>query len=195
MTGTLKIKSKRNMKIYQLTILICLCLLQNIVFAQTGKIDGTYQWDMTEYLTITGDSFKLHLYPIAWSLYGLNREDTILAEGNVQYESDNFIKLISKNYERKAEKNMTVIESVDSCLNDSIRFNFIFPFDGKYKITLYFEGNHKNKVEVKNRKEIVLPAYRDSILMFSFYILNQTPAESSYYNYLKKLDLVVFLIP
>ena len=173
------------MKIYQLTVLICMCILQNIVHAQTSNIDGTYEWDMTEYLIITKDSFKLYLYRTYPLIYGLNRGDTILAEGKVQYESDNFIKLTSKDYEWEAGKNVTVIESVDSCLNDSIRFQFIFPFEGKYKIILYLGKDFKKKYELKNRNEFIIPMYKDSVLTFSFTILNQDPIEYLYRNYLK----------
>ena len=174
------------MKIYRITVLVCVCILQNIAYAQTNRINGTYTLDMTEYLTIVGDSFKLYLYSTYPILYGLNRGDTILAEGKVQYETDNFIKLTSKDYEGEARKNIIVIDSIDCSLNDSIRFNFIFPFDGKYKIILYLGNDYKR--EFKDRKEVFLPImYRDSILTFSFTILNQTPIEYPYRNYLKNV--------
>ena len=183
------------MKNYQLTVLICMCMLQNIVYAQKNKINGTYAWDMTEYLTITEDSFKLYLYSTYPSLYGLNFRDTILAEGKVQYESDNFIKLTSKDYEWEIKENMTVIDSIDSHLNDSIRFTFIFPFDGKYKIILYLENHdYKNEIkyELKDSKDVFLPMYKDSILTFSFIILNQVPVEYPFRNYLKNVQFSSF---
>ena len=171
------------MKIYQMTILMC--LFQSILFAQTGKQNDTYVWDLTEFLTISEDSFKLYLYPTYPLLYGLNKGDTILAEGTVHYESDNFIKLTSIDYEWEAKKNMTIIESVDTSLNDSIRFRFIFPFDGKYKITLYLGNDYENKYEVKDQKEIVIPMYENNTLTFSFSIRNRKAIEYSNRNYLK----------
>jgi len=169
-------------------------MLQNIVHAQTIKIDGTYTLDMTEYLTITEDSFKLYLYAAYPLFYGLNFGDTILAEGKVQYESDNFIKLTSKNYEWETKKNMTIIDSIVSYLNDSVRFNFIFPFDGKYKIILYLGNDNESKVryEFKDRKDVFLPMHKDSILTFSFIILNQTPIEYPYHNSLKNVQFSSF---
>jgi hypothetical protein len=175
------------MKTFQLTILMY--MLQNIVYAQTDKINGTYAWDMTEYITIVEDSFKLYLYPTYSLFYGLNLGDTILAEGKVQYESDNFIKLTSKDYEWEVKKTMTVIESVDTCLNDSIKFNFIFPFNRKYKIILYLRSDYKNefKYEFTDKKEVLLSICHDSVLMFSFTILDQTPIDFPYRIYLKTI--------
>lgn len=173
------------MKIYQLIVLMC--MLPYIAHAQKGKINGTYVWKVSQFLTIFEDSFKLSLYPTEPLLYGLNRGDTILSEGKVQYESNNFIKLTSKDYAWEAKKNMTIIESVDSCLSDSIRFKFIFPFDGKYKITLYFGRDFNNRYEFADLKEVILPSRQDSILTFSFEILNQTPTKFSFNNYLKTI--------
>lgn len=188
----LKIKDndKTNMKIYQITVLMC--MFQSITFAQTGRINSTYAWDLTEFLTISEDCFKLYLYPTYSLLYGLNSGDTILAEGTVCYEFDNFIKLTSKDYEWEAKKNMTIIESVDSCLNDSIRFKFIFPFEGKYKIILYLGNNYKNKYEVKNKKEVTLPVHKDNMLTFSFIVLNQNAIEYSNRNYLRNVKFSSF---
>jgi len=183
-------KYKINMKIYKVTVLICMfCILQNISYAQKSKINGTYDWDITKYLSITGDSFKLYLYPTEPFLYGLNIRDIILAEGKVEYESKNFIKLTSKNYEREVEKNMTVVESIDSCLKDSIKFNFIFPFDGKYKLILDLGKGYEDifTYEVNNEREVIFPFYRDSISTFRFTIVNQTPVKFYFYNYLKNI--------
>jgi len=161
-------------------------MFQNIVHAQSNSINGTYAWDLSRYLTITNDSFKLYTYFPENGIYGLNHRDIILAEGKVEYESKSFIKLTSKNYERDANKNMTVIESIDSCLDDSIKFNFNFPFTGKYTIRVYFDN--KPKYEVKNEKEVKFKANRDSIVTFSFTVLDQTPVKFLYHNYLKNAE-------
>jgi hypothetical protein len=190
----IKGKNKANMKIYQITITLLMCMFQSIVHAQTGKMNGTYAWDLTEFLTISEDSFKLYLYPTYPLLYGLNWGDTILAEGKIHYESDNFIKLTSKDYDWEAKKNMTVNESVNSCLNDSIRFNFIFPFNGKYKILLYLGSDSKKEVEYEfdDKKEFIFPVRQDSLLTFSFSIWNQTPTKFPYHNYLKTIRFSSF---
>jgi len=182
------------MKINQIAFLVYMCLLQNIAQAQLSKINGTYAWDLTEFITITDDSFKLYLYPTDPIIYGLNMRDTILAEGKVQYESDNFIKLTSKDYKSDAKKNMVITDSIDSYLTDSISFNFIFPFDGMFKIIFYIGDISKTKCkyEFKNRKKVLLPACRDSILTFSFIILNQTAVEYPYRNYLKNVRFSSF---
>ena len=161
-------------------------MFQNIVHAQSNNINGTYAWDLSRFLTITNDSFKLSLYITEPSSYGLNLGDIILSEGKVEYESKNFIKLTSKNYEEEVNKNMTVIESTDSCLDDSIKFNFNFPFTGKYKIMLFLE--HEPKYEVKNEKEIIFKANRDSIVTFSFTVLDQTPINFLFNNYLRNVE-------
>jgi hypothetical protein len=168
-------------------------MLPNIVHAQKGKINGTYQWDLTEFLMISEDSFKLSLDPIRAIFYGLNQKDTVLSEGKVEYEADNLIKLISKDYEWETKKKMTITESVDSCLNDSIRFAFVFPFDGKYNITMFLGNIDKAEGYVyENTKNIVTLAPQDGILTFSFTILNQTPIKFSYRNYLRTIQFRSF---
>lgn len=162
--------------------LFLLLVLQSAVYAQTNKLNGTYVLEMEQYLTIKEDSFKLYLYPTYSMFYGLSKGDTILAEGKVQYDSENFIKLTSKDYEREAENNMTILESVDSDLNDSIRFNFDFPYEGKTKIRIYIEvkGNRRFEIlEFENSKTFVIPFRKENILYLSFTILNQTPIDSS----------------
>jgi len=175
------------MKVLQFVLLISFFLISLATNAQKDKINCTYAWDMTEYLSINKDSFKLYLYTTYPLLYGLNSGDTILAEGKVQYESDNFIKLTSKDYEWETNKSMTIIEAIDSCLNDSIRFNIIFPFNGKYKIILYLGNEYKSKYEIEERKEFIIPAQQDSMLTFSFTILNHTPVEFPYCVYLRAI--------
>jgi len=182
------------MKILPFALLILSLLISLKASAQKDKINDTYIWDMKEYLTITEDSFKLNLYPVYSLLYGLDLGDSILAEGKVQYDSNNFIKLTSKDYEWETKKNVVVIESIDSSLTDSIKFNFIFPFDGKYKIILSLEGDCKNqlKYEFEDRKEVILPKLEYPIFAFSFIIVNQTPIEFPYRIYQKMVNFRSF---
>jgi hypothetical protein len=58
------------MKTYQIAVLIF--LFQGIAFAQTGKINSTYAWNLTEFLTISEDNFKSYFYPTYPLLCGLN---------------------------------------------------------------------------------------------------------------------------
>ena len=205
------------MKKYLLTVLICMGMLQNFVYAQVNKINATYSLNWYSYLTIAEDSFKLYIATSEYSpyvgpiyigstelsmQYGLNRGDSILSEGKVEYETDNFIKLTSKDYERESRKNIIVIDSIDSSLNDSIRFNFIFPFDGKYKIILGVvdvepspDVKPRFTYELRNRKEFLLPVvnegmYRDGILSFYFTIFNQTSIDEYPHlrNYPKNIE-------
>lgn len=176
------------MRLLQFTILIFSLFIFFNINAQKNKINGTYIWDMTEYLTILEDSFKLHLYPTYPVFYGLDLGDTILTEGKIEYDSDNFIKLTSKDYEWEARKNMIIEESVDSSLVDKVKFTFIFPFEGKYKIILSLKNNYTEKIyEFQDRNEFILPIQKDDLLEFSFLILNQTPPTYQYRTYNKAI--------
>lgn len=183
------------MKIIKLFFLLTLLFFSIRIYSTEKRINATYSYDIDKFLTINEDSFLLFgRLPFATELYDLDRGDSILAEGKVQYESDKFIRLTSKDYELEAKKNMTIIDSMDSCLNDSLRFTFIFPFDGKYKIILYLGNDYKNEIkyELENQNEIILPTPKDSISTFSFRILNQTPIDP-YRNYLKNVQFGSFL--
>jgi hypothetical protein len=173
------------MKIPNLLLLFVLYLfVPLILIAQTKKINATYTYDIDEYLVIRETDFVLYgRLPFVPHDYGIDKGDSILSEGKVRYESDNFIELTSKDYEWEAIKNMSVTERIDSCLNDSMRFNFVFPFDGKYTLTLFIG---RDIYDFTDKKKIMVPAYKDSIASFSFVILNQTPLGKFYQrNYLK----------
>jgi hypothetical protein len=176
------------MKAKKIIVSIFFILFVSSIYAQKS-IDGIYTWDMSEFLKISKDSFKLYLYPTEPFLYGLEINDTILSEGTVKYESDNFIQLTSKDYNREVEKNMTVVEYMDTCSKDSLRFKFIFPFDGHFKITLYIDREaeflHGAKYEFSNAGEFVVPKQIEGNFNFSFIILNQTLPRYNHRDYRK----------
>jgi hypothetical protein len=176
------------MKANKVFLAILCTLLTSSISAQKNA-DGIYTWDMSEFLKISKGSFQLYLYQTEPMIYGLDRGDTILSEGRVEYESDDFIKLTSKNYELETEKSMTVLESKDTCIKDSLKFNFTFPFDGHFKIILYLEkeNEYSNSVkhEFSDRKEIVVSKQIEGRFKFHFTILNQTPQKHLFRNYLK----------
>jgi hypothetical protein len=172
------------------------CVLFATPIDAQKDIDGIYAWDMSVFLKISKGSYQLSLYPIYYMVYGLDKGDSILSEGLIKYESDNFIRLTSKNYEREAKKNITIIESYDEILKDSIKFKFIFPFNGQYKIILILSKDNKQQIdyEFKNQKEIVVPMHKDSLMAFSYEIINQTPVEKLYWciYYPKIIDFSSF---
>jgi hypothetical protein len=172
------------------------CVLFATSIDAQKDIDGIYAWDMSVFLKISKDSYQLSLYPIYNMFYGLDKGDTILSEGLVKYESDNFIWLMSKDYEWEAKKNITIIESYDEILNDSIKFKFIFPFNGQYKIILTLSKDNKQQTdyEFKNQKEIVVPVHKNSLMVFSYKIINQTPVENLFgcIYYQKVIDFSSF---
>lgn len=170
--------------------LLCIILLSSfslVVYSQKNKINATYMYDIDKFLSIRGNNFILYgRPPFVSSNYGLNRGDIVLAEGKVEYESNNFIKLTSKNYEKEVQKNMTIIESIDSSLNEGLRFNFIFPFKGEYIIILFLDLGIDGKIyEFKNEEKIILSVCKDSVTTFSFVILYETPIIYPTHNYLR----------
>ncbi|GHV36610.1 hypothetical protein FACS1894178_8010 [Bacteroidia bacterium] len=187
-----------------LTFIMFVFWFNNIMAAKPDKLNATYVYDMSEFLVIQGDSFCYYSYPPFASLFGLDNGDSILAEGEVKYESDEFIKLISKNYEREVRNNMTVSESHIGYLEDSVRgkntlrFRFNFPFEGKYKIILYLYSKYYNGQikrdyydfdNIKNNQIILQPyQYIDSITQFCFTVVNQTPIDYWTHNYLKTIE-------
>jgi hypothetical protein len=174
-----------NNRIYIIFILflyLLSCQAQN-------RADGTYSWDMCEFLKISKDSFVLYLYQTYPLFYGLNKNDTILSEGTVDYDDYNVLRLTSKNYERDTEKSMTMIETRDTCIQDSLKFHFIFPFEGHFKLILYLnkenEYSHDNEYEFYDCKSVIVPNQIEGRIKFSFTILNQTPPDYLFRNYKK----------
>jgi hypothetical protein len=124
-----------------------------VIYPQKNMINATFIYDIDEKIVIRDNSFIIYYNPtFAWLNYGIDKGDSILTEGKVEYESCNFIKLTSKDYEWEAKNNMIIKESVDSDINDSIKFNFFFPFDGKFKTTIRLNDNYSKQQKFENIK-------------------------------------------
>lgn len=126
-------------------------------FSQIKKIYGTYlSSDKDEYMQIDKDNFKIIRTVICTGCVDLDEGDNIASYGRVQYIQQGFIKLTSGSVSKlwlehgqngpskiisdqpnSILKTMSVKESHDSSLKDSIRIKFVFPFKGKYRIDVH----------------------------------------------------------
>jgi hypothetical protein len=147
------------------------------------------EWEL---IIIAGDSFKI-MAGSDRSLFNLDKGDDILAEGKVEYISDEFIKLTSTDDAQIVRNNISFVESYEKDKSDSLHIQFIFPFNGDFSIYIKMGDNiHSVRYTFKNKKEIILPVHPDSVGPFSFDILNQTPPRGGYPNYLKRIVFYSF---
>lgn len=163
---------------------IAINILSN-VYSQTNNIFGEFM-GREGYLKIEGNYFRLSATNPHF--LGLSANDLILAEGEVEYVSNNFLKLTTKNYSVIADKTTSIIETAMQLTStDSICFIFNFPFSGDFEITIIINGSYENSFSFYNKKIIKVPFNADNLVKFSFSILNKTPNKGTDRNYLKQI--------
>jgi len=162
--------------------LLILVMLTINSFSQVTNISGVYLYDW-EYLKIDKDKFK-----IVFDRY-LPERDTIASFGDVEYIDDKFIKLTSdKSYYCSPSESIVFRELYDNTLMDSLRVEFVFPFNGDFDIKIHI--NNTPLQAITNSKILTIPLSSSSYVSslrplrtFSFHIYNRSIIGDGFWGY------------
>lgn len=177
------------MKITKIFTTIILLSTLFPAFSQINKTSGTYLYsDKDEYMQIDKDNFKIIRTEICTPCVNLDEGDSIASYGRVEYIQGGLIKLTSagiqklwldykqdgssrviSDEENDIFKTMSVKESHDSSLKDSIKIKFVFPFKGKYRIDASLIGNPRLSTE---NDSIIIPRDKYTLEPLNFEIYN-----------------------
>lgn len=107
----------------------------SLVYAQDNNFKGTYLLtNNKEYMQIDNNSFKIirtHLCP--WC-FDLDVSDSLISFGTLENVKNGFLKLTSYS-DNNVHKTVTIEESFNSQIMDSVKIKFFFPFKGNYRIS------------------------------------------------------------
>jgi len=154
----------------QIILFTLFCVIQ-MLFCQSNKIRGTYNYSNAEYIQINADSFRIIRTVKCLTCVDLNKGDSIISTGSVKYINKDFIELKS-DPDSSYYKNISIFESFDSKIGDSLKISFTFPFRGKFKLearTLDFPSKSTEKNEITIPK---IKSYNISQVMYEIYNLD-----------------------
>lgn len=124
-----------------------------------------------EYIQLSRDSFKIIRTHACIPCVDLDKNDSIISFGYVKYINNDFIELKS-NQDSRFYKNISIVESYDANIKDSLIISFIFPFKGKYKIEAGIIGFPYRTTE-KNQITIpIVRLFQTNELTYYIYNLN-----------------------
>jgi len=109
-----------------------------------------------EYIQISRDSFKIIRTLACIPCVDLDKDDSIISFGSIKYINNDFIELISSR-DSSFYKDISIDESYDANIKDSLTISFIFPFKGKYKIEAGIIGFPYRTTE---KNQITIPIFR-----------------------------------
>jgi|WetSurMetagenome_2_1015567.scaffolds.fasta_scaffold241658_1 hypothetical protein len=162
-----------------ITTILILSMLPVLILAQTKQIRGTYIYsDNEEYIQISKSTFKIIRTQLCTSCVNLNKGDSIASFGSVEYIQDNFIRLRSDR-DSSIYKSMTIEESNDASIKDSVKIRFVFPFKGKYRIDASLIGIPPLSVE---KKCITIPREKFTLDPLAFEIYNMDLKYNGHYG-------------
>ena len=153
--------------------IIAIIILLNILFpvyAQAKNIKGSYLLsDNEEYIQIDNDNFKIIRTLDCPTCVDLDKFDSIISYGKVEYILDGFIRLTS-DPDSMVDKTVKVEESFDPQINDSVKIRFVFPFKGKFRIAASVGLPYKST----ENDSIIIPKgkYVSGCLSFEIYNLS-----------------------